>query len=163
MRPGPCTVTLNSQPPHKTALYASHAPQAPTGPAHRSSSRPWIIPGQAIDAYSDTQLLQLAQWIRSDDILRTEDELLQEMMRELGFQRRGKNVVATPRPLNTPHMPMATATDTPAMIDLAGARGYTLLSAQLEPAAFLRKKADRYARAAKAAGRSAPLRSITAA
>ena len=33
-------------------------------------------------------------------------------------------------------MPMATATDTPDMIDLAGARGYTLLSAQLEPAPF---------------------------
>ena len=75
----------------------------------------------------------------------------------------GKNVVATPRPLNAPHMPMATATDTPAMIDLAGARGYTLLSAQLEPAAFLKKKADRYARAAKAAGRATPLKSITAA
>ena len=76
---------------------------------------------------------------------------------------RGKNVVATPRPLNKPHMPMATATDTPAMIDLAGSRGYTLLSAQLEPAAFLKKKADRYARAAMAAGRSTPLQSITAA
>ena len=76
---------------------------------------------------------------------------------------RGKNVVATPRPLNAPHMPMATATDTPAMIDLAGSRGYTLLSAQLEPAAFLRKKADRYARAAKAAGRATPLNNITAA
>jgi len=61
---------------------------------------------------------------------------------------RGKNIVATPRPLNPPHMPMATATDTEAMIDLAGSRGYTLLSAQLEPAASLRKKADRYARAA---------------
>jgi alkanesulfonate monooxygenase SsuD/methylene tetrahydromethanopterin reductase-like flavin-dependent oxidoreductase (luciferase family) len=58
---------------------------------------------------------------------------------------------------------MATATDTPAMIDLAGARGYTLLSAQLEPAAFLRRKADRYARAAKAAGRAQPLGNITAA
>jgi limonene 1,2-monooxygenase len=33
-----------------------------------------------------------------------------------------------------PHMPMATATDTEAMIDLAGSRGYTLLAAQLEPA-----------------------------
>jgi hypothetical protein len=36
----------------------------------------------------------MAPWIRSDDVLRTQDELLQEMMRELGFQRRGKNVVA---------------------------------------------------------------------
>jgi alkanesulfonate monooxygenase SsuD/methylene tetrahydromethanopterin reductase-like flavin-dependent oxidoreductase (luciferase family) len=76
---------------------------------------------------------------------------------------RGKSIVATPRPLSTPHMPMATATDTPAMIDLAGARGYTLLSAQLEPAAFLRRKADRYARAAKAAGRARPLENITVA
>jgi limonene 1,2-monooxygenase len=76
---------------------------------------------------------------------------------------RGKSIVATPRPLVAPHMPIATATDTPAMIDLAGARGYTLLSAQLEPAAFLRRKADRYALAAKAAGRERPLKNITAA
>ena len=48
---------------------------------------------------------------------------------------RGKGIVATPRPLVAPHMPMATATDTPAMIDLAGARGYTLLSAQIDSAA----------------------------
>jgi limonene 1,2-monooxygenase len=76
---------------------------------------------------------------------------------------RGKNVVATPRPLGKPHMPMATATDTEAMIDLAGARGYTLLCAQLEPAASIRRKADRYARAAMAAGRRAPLEKITVA
>jgi alkanesulfonate monooxygenase SsuD/methylene tetrahydromethanopterin reductase-like flavin-dependent oxidoreductase (luciferase family) len=31
----------------------------------------------------------------------------------------GKNIVATPRPLNAPHMPIATATDTEAMIELA--------------------------------------------
>jgi hypothetical protein len=40
-------------------------------------------------------LITLARWIRSDGILRTEEELLDEMMRELGFQRRGKNVVAS--------------------------------------------------------------------
>jgi hypothetical protein len=50
--------------------------------------------GLNIDAYSDAELVRLAHWIRTDDLLRTEDELLQEMMRELGFQRRGKNVVA---------------------------------------------------------------------
>ena len=31
----------------------------------------------------------------------------------------GKGIVATPQPLHPPHMPMATATDTPAMIDIA--------------------------------------------
>ena len=75
----------------------------------------------------------------------------------------GKSIVATPRPLVLPHMPMATATDTEATIDLAGARGYTLLRAQLEPAGSIRQKADRYARAAKAAGRKAPLGNVTVA
>jgi len=76
---------------------------------------------------------------------------------------RGKGIVATPRPLHAPHMPMATATDTPAMIELAAARGYTLLTAQIESAGTLRKKADRYARAAKAAGRTMPLSNLTVA
>ena len=77
---------------HEAAL--SRTTPAPLAPAQRIGPRPWISRGQPIDAYSDAELLKLAQWIRSDDILRTEDELLQEMMRELGFQRRGKNVVA---------------------------------------------------------------------
>jgi alkanesulfonate monooxygenase SsuD/methylene tetrahydromethanopterin reductase-like flavin-dependent oxidoreductase (luciferase family) len=76
---------------------------------------------------------------------------------------RGKGIVATPQPLVAPHMPMATATDTPAMIDLAGARGYTLLSAQIDSAVAVRKKADRYARAAKAAGHAVPLNNLTVA
>ena len=80
-----------------------------------------------------------------------------------GKHWRGKGIVATPQPLNPPHMPMATATDTPAMIDLCGARGYSQLMAQLEPASSIRRKGDRYARAAKAAGRTLPLNNITVA
>jgi limonene 1,2-monooxygenase len=80
-----------------------------------------------------------------------------------GKHWRGKGLVATPQPLHAPHMPMATATDTEAMIDLAGARGYTLLRAQLEPPGSIRDKASRYARAAKAAGRTLPLNDVTVA
>jgi alkanesulfonate monooxygenase SsuD/methylene tetrahydromethanopterin reductase-like flavin-dependent oxidoreductase (luciferase family) len=80
-----------------------------------------------------------------------------------GKHWRGKGIVATPQPLHAPHMPMATATDTESMIDLCGVRGYTQLMAQLEPAGSIRRKADRYARAAKAAGRSTPLSNITVA
>jgi limonene 1,2-monooxygenase len=76
---------------------------------------------------------------------------------------KGKGIVATPQPLVAPHMPMATATDTEAMIDMAGARGYTQLMAQLEPATSIRRKGDRYARAAKAAGRDVPLSKIAVA
>ena len=75
----------------------------------------------------------------------------------------GKNIVATPRPLTLPHMPMATATDTDETIDLAAARGYTLLRAQLEPAFSIRQKADRYLRAAHAAGRPKPLANVAVA
>ena len=80
-----------------------------------------------------------------------------------GKHWKGKGIVALPQPLHAPHMPMATATDTEAMIDLAGARGYTLLHAQLEPAASIRRKADRYMRAAIVAGRKAPLNGVTVA
>jgi alkanesulfonate monooxygenase SsuD/methylene tetrahydromethanopterin reductase-like flavin-dependent oxidoreductase (luciferase family) len=74
-----------------------------------------------------------------------------------GKHWRGKGIVALPRPLQQPHMPMATATDSEPMIELAAARGYTMLRAQFEPAGSLRKAADRYARAANAAGQPAPL------
>jgi very-short-patch-repair endonuclease len=71
-------------------------PMAPVEqpPARNASLSPFLYPGQEIAAYSDYDLDRLACWIRSDDMLRTEEELLAEMMRELGFQRRGKNVVA---------------------------------------------------------------------
>src|SRR6202008_1819427 len=60
----------------------------------------------------------------------------------------GQGSAPPPPPPVQPPMPMAPATDTEAMIELAGSRGYTLLAAQLEPAALIKKKADRYARAA---------------
>jgi very-short-patch-repair endonuclease len=84
--------TKRLQTSYKAVL--SRITPTPSPPGQRIAPRPWIFGGQPIDAYSDSELLRLAQWIRSDDVLRTEDELLQEMMQELGFQRRGKNVVA---------------------------------------------------------------------
>src|SRR5580704_6528346 len=80
-----------------------------------------------------------------------------------GKHWRGKGIVATPQPLLASHMPMATATDTPAMIELSAARGYTMLHAQLEPAGSVRKKADLYLRAANAAGQKMPLQNLTVA
>ncbi len=76
---------------------------------------------------------------------------------------RGKGVVATPPPLAKPHMPIAIATETDDMIKMAGERGYLLLSTFLEPADLIRKKADKYVRAALAAGRTAPLENFSTA
>jgi very-short-patch-repair endonuclease len=46
----------------------------------------------SIDEYSMTELATLAYWIESDTLLRTEDELVAEMMRILGFVRRGSKI-----------------------------------------------------------------------
>lgn len=79
-----------------------------------------------------------------------------------GKHWRGKGVVALPKPMSAPHMPMATATDSADMLEIAATRGYILLSAFLEPAAKLRKKGDNYADMARAAGIRNPRKNITA-
>lgn len=43
-----------------------------------------------ITDYGHSQLVDLALWILSDTLLRTDDDLMREMMEELGFKRSGK-------------------------------------------------------------------------
>lgn len=74
----------------------------------------------------------------------------------------GKGVISLPKPLVRPHMPMATATESEGMVKYAAERGYTLLSAFIEPAKSLRAKSEVYVTAAHAAGRVHPRRQITA-
>ena len=73
----------------------------------------------------------------------------------------GKNIVPEPHPFNGKDIPMATATDQPEMLKLAGENGWTVLSAFLEPAHMLRVKADTYCAAADAAGRKDPRKNVT--
>ncbi len=70
-----------------------------------------------------------------------------------GKHWKAKNVVALPKPYSRPHMQMATATDSDSMLELIGTRGWIMLSAFLEPAANLKRKAEKYGKAAEAAGR----------
>ena len=79
-----------------------------------------------------------------------------------GAHWRGRGIVALPKPFAGRDMPMATATDSEDMLRIAGARGYTLISAFLESAGRLKPKADLYAEAARAAGLSDPRRNIAA-
>ncbi|MGE3246432.1 MAG: LLM class flavin-dependent oxidoreductase [Beijerinckiaceae bacterium] len=73
----------------------------------------------------------------------------------------GKSIVPEPHPFNGKDIPMATATDQPEMIKLAGENGWTLLSAFLEPPHVLRAKADKYCEAADAVGRKNPRENIS--
>lgn len=68
----------------------------PTVPrrSRQHSGRPRIQSGKPIQSYSQRALVSLVGWIQSDGVLRTEDEILEEMIRELGYSRRGKHIVA---------------------------------------------------------------------
>ena len=55
--------------------------------------RPRISRGLPIAEYTQADLVTLAQWILSDTLLRTDADMLSEMMQELGFGRRGRRIV----------------------------------------------------------------------
>ena len=75
----------------KNTSKAFHPPSPQRAPS--PGVPPRGSPGyDSIDDYSLGQLVQLARWIESDTLLRTEDDLLREMMDELGFKRSGKRI-----------------------------------------------------------------------
>ena len=63
-------------------------------PPQRRGPRPSIPKRKNIDEYSDSELTQLLRWIESDTLLRPEQELKQEMTRELGFKKLGSRIDA---------------------------------------------------------------------
>lgn len=66
-----------------------------TGPtAVRSARRPKIQSALPIDQYSTRELNEIVKWVASDGLLRTDAELLDEVVREMGYQRRGSKIVS---------------------------------------------------------------------
>lgn len=56
--------------------------------------KPTMPNRDSIDQFSDDELLRLVQWIASDGLLRTDEQLIDEMVEALGFERRGARIVA---------------------------------------------------------------------
>jgi hypothetical protein len=77
--------------PGGTAEQASAS--ATAAPVRRGSPPP-VLRGLPIDEYDDATLRRLLRWIRSDGRLRTDDELLEAMMEELGLDRHGRRIDA---------------------------------------------------------------------
>ena len=48
----------------------------------------------SIEQYSEDELVTLLKWLESDGLLRTNDQLMDLMVEELGFERRGARIVA---------------------------------------------------------------------
>lgn len=54
--------------------------------------RPNVPKRAKIDDYTQAELMSLIRWILSDGCLRTDEEILKEMLPELGFKRRGARI-----------------------------------------------------------------------
>jgi ribosomal protein L18 len=48
----------------------------------------------SIGQYGRQELVQLVQWVSSDGKLRTDDEIVDEIVSDLGFSRRGARIEA---------------------------------------------------------------------
>lgn len=56
------------------------------------SSRPLVPMRTSISEYRENELIQLLRWIASDGQLRTDDQIIDEMVPALGFSRRGVRI-----------------------------------------------------------------------
>lgn len=59
---------------------------------HRRGPRPQVSMRTSISQYSISELAQLLRWIASDGQLRTDDQIISEMVAALGFSRRGARI-----------------------------------------------------------------------
>ncbi|MFF5229946.1 AAA domain-containing protein [Dactylosporangium sp. NPDC000521] len=73
-------------------LPLAPSPAGTTSP--RTLPRPDVTPGRPITDYPRAVLVALIAWIESDTLLRTEEEVLEEARRELGFKRGGTRINA---------------------------------------------------------------------
>ena len=89
--PATPAIAVPPTPPTPQAAAVGRAESAVFEP--QRGLRPRIGRRESIDDYRDDELLALLLWIRSDTLLRTEDHLVDELIDELGFARRGRRIV----------------------------------------------------------------------
>lgn len=81
--------------PSDSPFKEARAPLADlSGAAHQRGPCPIWISGEGIERYSHSELVGLIRWIKSDTLLRTEDQLLSAAIGQLGFKKRGSRIVA---------------------------------------------------------------------
>jgi very-short-patch-repair endonuclease len=83
--------------PAPSGMAHDQAAAADPGPAaavRRVGPCPVLTHRSSVDEYDLAELAAVVRWIESDTLLRTEDQLLSETMRTLGFTRRGSKITA---------------------------------------------------------------------
>lgn len=81
--PGPAQATGGAQPTRQ-------AQQQPV--ARQRGPRPLVPVRETIDQYSDHELRRIAEWVTSDGLLRTDEELIREIFETLPFERLGNRI-----------------------------------------------------------------------
>jgi hypothetical protein len=67
-------------------------PEPEANPSNQRGLRPNIPLRSKIGDYTQAELIALIRWILSDGCLQTDDEIYAEMLRDLGFKRRGVRI-----------------------------------------------------------------------
>ncbi|GAA2363303.1 hypothetical protein GCM10010170_060080 [Dactylosporangium salmoneum] len=73
---------------------AADEPEPVAGEDSRPLPRPALTPGRPIGEYPRELLVDLIRWIESDTLLRTEEQVIEEARRQLGFKRGGSRINA---------------------------------------------------------------------
>ena len=71
--------------------------QLPRPDSRPRKRRPAIVRKESIADYHPQELISLIDWINSDGCLRTDEEIIELMIPELGFSRRGPRIEAAIR------------------------------------------------------------------
>jgi very-short-patch-repair endonuclease len=87
--PEPASAPVNGEAPPPSSVEVIPPPMPPS----RTGQSPARPPYDSISDVGDRTLKDLAAWIASDGRLRTNEEMIDEMIHELGFRRRGARIV----------------------------------------------------------------------
>jgi very-short-patch-repair endonuclease len=86
-------VGISDEPSAAPGLPPTPAAPAPVTPGKARGPRPDLFAWGQIDEFTDRDLQAMAHWIESDTLLRSRDDVISEVMAELGFERRGRKIV----------------------------------------------------------------------
>jgi len=89
---------LSRRPSQASQAWSSEATESeqPTAVPTRGP-RPALTRRNSIEQYRKDEIIAVIRWIKSDTLLRTEEQLVEETMKELGFRRKGDKIVAAIR------------------------------------------------------------------
>ena len=85
------------EPPEEPAAAQAPAPPDPPATQPQRGPKPNLGPKRPITEYAPHQLQIMITWVKSDGILRTEDEIIKETADALGFKRHGSRIKAAIR------------------------------------------------------------------